>query len=90
MAEEPTSSSSVPSYIGAAIFSVFLIIILFVVIFGLLQARSRKKLCWQQGYEKLPMYYANGAMTTALPKDRDYVDEDSEVDEFVKDNTECS
>ncbi|XP_022108207.1 proprotein convertase subtilisin/kexin type 5-like [Acanthaster planci] len=73
---------------GAIIFICLLILAVFGLFFGLLQARSRKKLCWRDNYETLPTFYNNSKgeepkitlRQNALPSsdDEDFFDDTDE------------
>ncbi|XP_038058391.1 proprotein convertase subtilisin/kexin type 5-like isoform X2 [Patiria miniata] len=73
---------------GAIVFVCFLVLAVFGLFFGLLQARSRKKLCWKNTYEQLPAFYSNKGeqpkitlRQNALPSsDEDDYFDDSEGD----------
>ena len=57
------------------VFCVFSLVV-FLVVFGVLQARSNKRLCWYRHYQPVPMYYHDGTERVTLSKG-DLEDEDS-------------
>lgn len=66
------------NHVGTIVFSVMLVIVVFFLVFGLLQARSHGKLCWSHKYHKVPSYSFNNKdkhVTLGKPED-DYYEED--------------
>ena len=49
--------------------------VLFLVVFMLLQARSSERLCWGHRYEPIPAFYDNGRERVSLTRE-DFADED--------------
>lgn len=43
-----------------------MVVVCFLVIFGLLQARSNRQLCWRDSYSRLPTYYDTGSQFVKL------------------------
>lgn len=50
-------------------------VVLFLVVFMLLQARSSESLCWGHKYEPIPAFYDSGRERVSLTKE-DFADED--------------
>ena len=50
-------------------------VVLFLVVFMLLQARSSERLCWGHRYEPIPAFYDNGKERVSLTRE-DFADED--------------
>ena len=50
-------------------------VLLFLLLFGLLQARSGEKLCWKHRYQPVPMYYHNGTKKVS-PTKQDLLNEE--------------
>ncbi|XP_072167350.1 proprotein convertase subtilisin/kexin type 5-like [Diadema setosum] len=66
------------NHVGTIVFSCIAVIIVFFVIFGLLQARSHGKLCWNRNYTHVPAYSYSAKdkyVTLGKPTD-DYYEED--------------
>lgn len=48
-------------HFGTVVFLCMVIVICVLVLFGVLQARSNKQLCWKNQYSRLPTYYDTGS-----------------------------
>ena len=72
---EPFAPSRAGVISLVVVFCVFSLVI-FWVVFGVLQARSNKRMCWYRHYQPVPMYYQDGKERVTLSK-HDYEDEDS-------------
>ena len=68
-------SSHMGGYVSLIVFFCITAGVLFLVIFGLLQARSHQRLCWGHRYEAVPLFYQNGSEKVLLTKE-DFDDED--------------
>ncbi|XP_041465657.1 proprotein convertase subtilisin/kexin type 5-like isoform X2 [Lytechinus variegatus] len=80
--EKPTVVAGVKvQHIGTIVFSVMLVIVLFFLVFGLLQARSHGKLCWRHKYAKVPsMNFSNKDKYVTLGKpDDDYYEDEEDI-----------
>ena len=71
--------------VGVIIFSCIVIVIIFFVVFGLLQARTNKRMCWSYRYQPVPTYYDTHSEKILLTKE-DFEDED-EIDTCNEDSS---
>ncbi|PIK61372.1 putative proprotein convertase subtilisin/kexin type 5 isoform X1 [Apostichopus japonicus] len=54
-----------PFHPGPLVFACMMVVVCFLVIFGLLQARSNRQLCWRDSYSRLPTTYDTGSVCEA-------------------------
>ncbi len=63
-----------------------LIVAVFGLFFGILQARSRKMFCWKNSYDQLPTFYNNKGEEPQIVLRQNAIPSDDEDDYFYDDD----